>query len=120
MIINILQVIVGLGLLNVWLIRANWETPYRGGNSKNLKQEFATYGLPVWFYYLVGFLKISSALALIVGLWYQQIVLPASAVVLLLMLGAVSMHFKVGDSISKSIPASLMLIFSIVLVYNNI
>ena len=26
----ILQVFVGLGILNVWLIRANWSTGYRG------------------------------------------------------------------------------------------
>ena len=116
MISNILQLIVGLGLLNVWLIRSNLETNYRGGEAKNLKDEFATYGLPSWFYYLIGFLKITSGLALVIGLWVPQIVLPASIVIVFLMLGAVGMHIKVGDKLQKYLPASAMLIMSLFLV----
>ena len=50
---QIAQVIVGLGLLNVWLVRFNKSTEYRGGAAANMREEFATYGLPVWFCYLV-------------------------------------------------------------------
>ena len=32
---SILQVIVGLGLLNVWLLRRQSSTAYRGGDAKN-------------------------------------------------------------------------------------
>lgn len=115
MISNILQLVVGLGLLNVWLLRANLETNYRGGEAKNLKDEFATYGLPTWFYYLVGFLKIFSALALILGVWIKSLVPLASLIVVFLMLGAVGMHFKVGDSFKKCLPASAMLAMSLLI-----
>ncbi len=45
-IIAVLHVIVAVGLLNVWLLRYNKDTSYRGGSAKNLKDEFAAYGLP--------------------------------------------------------------------------
>jgi uncharacterized membrane protein YphA (DoxX/SURF4 family) len=108
----VLQVIVGLGLLNVWLIRSRSATSYRGGDSRSLKEEFAAYGLPEWFLYLVGALKIGSAILLLVGIWYEPVVLPAAAVVVVLMLGALAMHVKVKDPAIKSLPAFLMLVMS--------
>ncbi len=101
----IIQIIIALGLINVWLIRFNKSTLYRGGDAQNLSDEFATYGLPNWSYYLVGFLKIAAALTLFVGIWWPQVVTPASALVTALMLGALAMHAKVKDPIKKYIPA---------------
>lgn len=114
--LTLIQLIVAFGLLNVWLVRANWSTAYRGGNAKTLKEEFAVYGLPGWFCSFVGFLKISSALVLMAGLWWPSLILPSAAVIAVLMLGAVSMHAKVGDPILKTIPAALMLLMSVVVV----
>jgi uncharacterized membrane protein YphA (DoxX/SURF4 family) len=113
MIGSALQVIVGLGLLNVWLLRRQSATAYRGGDAKNLKEEFATYGLPAPMFYVVGGLKIACGVLLLVGLAYAPVVLPAAAVVAVLMLGAVVMHLKVGDPVSKYVPASLMLAMSV-------
>jgi uncharacterized membrane protein YphA (DoxX/SURF4 family) len=109
---SILQVIVGLGLLNVWLLRRGSTTAYRGGEAKNLKEEFATYGLPAPMFYIVGGLKVICGVELLVGLWYPPVVLPAAAVVVVLMLGAVAMHLKVGDGVVKYVPATLMLAMS--------
>jgi len=109
---SVLQVIVGLGLLNVWLLRRSSATGYRGGQAKNLKEEFATYGLPPAAYYVVGALKIMAGVALLVGLAYPPEVLPAAAIVAVLMVGAVAMHLKVGDPVKKYVPASLMLAMS--------
>ena len=107
---SILQVIVGLGLLNVWLVRARSATAYRGGDSQDLKAEFAAYGLPPAVFYAVGALKITSGILLIAGLWFGQVVLPAASVVAVLMVGALLMHAKVGDPPIKSLPALLMLL----------
>ena len=104
-----LQTVVALGLLNVWLLRANSPTNYRGGEARSLEEEFATYGLPRWFYYVVGALKLGSAVVLLVGLWVPEVVVPAAAVVVALMLGALAMHVKVKDPVIKSLPAFLML-----------
>lgn len=108
----ILQLIIALGLLNVWIVRFNMASDYRGGEAKNLVQEFAVYGLSKGFCYLIGFIKVSSAIALLLGFWYPQLVLPAASVILILMLGALAMHFKVRDPVKKSIPASAMLLLS--------
>ena len=109
---NIFQVIVGLGLLNVWLVRASSATSYRGGNAQNLKDEFATYGLPSAVFYLVGGLKVLAGVLLLAGLAYAPVVAPAAGVVAVLMAGALAMHVKVGDPPSKSVPATLMLLMS--------
>ena len=108
----ILQAIVGLGLLNVWLLRRQSATAYRGGEAKNLKDEFAAYGLPAPMFYIVGGLKIICGVLLLVGLAYPPVVLPAAAVVAVLMMGAVAMHLKVRDPVSKFVPAALMLAMS--------
>lgn len=109
----ILQAIVGLGLLNVWLLRRQSATAYRGGEAKNLKDEFAAYGLPAPMFYIVGGLKIICGLLLLVGFAYPPVVLPAAAVVAVLMMGAVAMHLKVRDPVSKFVPAALMLAMSV-------
>ena len=111
-----LQLILALGLLNVWLLRASSSTSYRGGESSSLKEEFRAYGLPDWSFYAVGALKIGSALALLAGLWLPQLVIPAASVIAVLMLGALAMHLKVKDDPIKFVPAFLMLVMSVSLI----
>lgn len=118
--LKIIQIIMSLGLLNVWILRFSKITPYRGGNSKSLKDEFSAYGLPSWFCYFIGFLKIGSALVLIAGLWFSKLVLPAAILVNLLMLGAILMHFKIRDPLIKSLPAFMMLVLSLIICVNLI
>lgn len=109
---TILQIAVALGLLNVWLVRRGSATSYRGGDAQTLKEEFAAYGLSPTLFYVVGALKIGSAISLIAGIWNERLILPAAAVVALLMVGALVMHVKVKDPPIKSLPALLMLIMS--------
>lgn len=109
---SILQVVVGLGLLNVWLVRAGSSTSYRGGDATSLREEFHVYGLPDVMFWLVGILKVGAGLALLVGLWVPALVQPAAAVVAVLMVGALAMHVKVGDPLLRSVPAFLMLLMS--------
>lgn len=108
-----LQLFVAFGLLNVWIIRRNQETPYRGSSGSSLKDEFTAYGLPLWSFYVIGFIKISSALLLLLGLWKPFLVFPAAFVVSIMMVGAIGMHIKVRDPLTKSLPALIMLFCSI-------
>ena len=110
---KLLQIVVAFGLLNVWLIRSNKQTAFRGANASSLKDEFIAYGLPVWYYYTIGFIKILSALLLLLGLWFPALVLPTACIVTVLMLGAITMHLKVGDPFKKAIPALIMLLLSL-------
>ena len=106
---TLLQLVTALGLLNVWLLRSSSATSYRGGNAQSLKEEFSAYGLPGAAFYVVGSLKVGAAIALLIGMWVPTLVQPAASLVAVLMVGAVSMHVKVGDPIVKSVPALGML-----------
>jgi len=112
----ILQVIVALGLLNVWLVRARTSTAFRGGSAQSLREEFATYGLPNWSFYAVGVLKIGSAILLIVGIWAPELIWPAAVTVAVLMIGALAMHAKAKDKLTKFLPAFLMLVMAVAIV----
>lgn len=113
---NIFQIVIALGLLNVWILRFNKETSYRGGIAKTLKEEFVEYDLPVWSCYVVGFLKIVSAILLIVGVWVPQIVLAPSILILFLMFSAVTMHLMIRDPLLKAMPALALLVMSVAIV----
>jgi len=108
--LNALEIIVGLGILNVWLIRSGKATAYRGGNAKNLREEFATYGLPAWSFFVIGVLKVTLALALLLAVWKHQLAQPAAIGLGALMLGAFVMHLKVKDPFSKAVPS--LVVFS--------
>lgn len=116
-ILTILQAVVGLGLLNVWLLRAGSATAYRGGEATTLKEEFRAYGLPVFMFYLVGALKVGSGLILIIGIWVDMPLRLAAGIVAALMVGALAMHMKVGDPLKKSLPAATMLVLCAGILY---
>ena len=83
-----------------------------GGVAKNMREEFAVYGLPEWFMKLVGFFKLLLATMLIAGIWLPVLTKPAALGMVILMLGAVLMHFKVKDPLKKSLPAFTLLTLS--------
>ena len=113
--IMILQLIIAIGLINVWLFRFNKATEYRGGDAKTMKEEFIAYGLPVWLMYFVGAMKISIALMLIISFWVEQLLIYNLVALAALMIAAVLMHVKVKDPIKKSYPA-LSILFMIALI----
>ena len=112
----ILQLIVGLGILNVWLLRFNKKTAFRGGNAGSMKEEFKAYGLPESLIYVVGFIKISLTVLLIAGIWMESLVDPAAIGMAAMMLGAIIMHLKIRDSFKQTLPAlSLLIICGIII-----
>ena len=111
------QVIIALGIYNVWLIRPRKPSRWRGGAAGSLSEEFEIYGLPPWAKGLVGALKILFATILVVGIWYPPIVKPAAEGMTIMMAGAVSMHLKVEDPLKRAAPACALLILSLFLVF---
>ena len=112
--ILVIQVIIALGIFNVWLLRFGKPTGWRGGEAKNMREEFEVYGLPGWFMGLIGFLKLLLAVLLVVGIWVPGVTRPAAVGMAVLMLGAISMHFKVKDPMMRSLPAFTMLVLSVI------
>lgn len=110
-----LKLIVGLSILNVWLVRSKKSTPWRGGDAKDIVEEFKAYGLPVWFMWTIGTLKVALAVLLLASIFYAQVEPIAAFGIAFLMLGAVSMHIKIGDPLKKSFPAFTFLVLSLVI-----
>ncbi len=108
--IVIIQVVIALGLFNVWILRYRKPTGWRGGSAMNMTEEFEAYGLPDWLAGVIGFLKLLLAALLIAGIWFPFVTKPAAAGLVVLMLGAIAMHLKIKDPIKKSVPAFVMLV----------
>jgi len=109
-IIIAMQVIVGLSILNVWLIQNKKATKWRGGNACTIVEEFEVYGLPAWSCYVIGGLKVILAILLIASIWYPLLKEPSALGLALLLLGSVFMHYKIKDPLYKSFPAFLFLV----------
>jgi hypothetical protein len=93
----LIQLVIAFGIFNVWIVRVNKATAWRGGNATTMAEEFRVYGLSDSMRSIVGALKLSSAALVVIGV---------------LMLAAVYMHFKVADPVRKSIPAFTMFMLS--------
>lgn len=117
LVIVILKIIIALGLLNVWVLRFNKISKWRGGESKNMQEEFKAYGLPLWLMYLVGSLKVISALLLIISIEFPINDTLILYLICFMMLGAVFMHIRIRDSYMKSIPAFLLLVITLILIF---
>lgn len=110
-----LKLIVGLSILNVWLIRSKKSTDWRGGDANNIAEEFKNYGLPIYFMYVVGSAKVTLALLLIASIYYTQFEAIAAYGIAFLMFGAVSMHIKIKDPLKKSLPAFTFMVLSLLI-----
>lgn len=124
--LNIIQIIIkigiGLSILNVWLVNRDKDTPWRAKNANSMQEEFAIYGLSKNMMIIVGTLKCLCAVLLLISIFYPSNVFPSvewigAAGIALLMAGAISMHFKVGDPLKKSLPAAIFLVLSIALLF---
>lgn len=113
---SIIILIISGTILNVWLLRLSKPTPFRGGDANTLLDEFTVYGLGETVFYVVGFVKVITAVFLLIGLFYKKTIVPAAAIIAFIMLVAVFMHYRVQDSFTKHLPALLMLILSIALI----
>ena len=123
-IINTIKLITALGIFNVWMLRYNKATEFRGGRAKNLKEEFEIYGLKLWVMYIIGSIKISISILFIISCFSGDTNILdlanfyGSAIMSLIMIGAILMHLKVNDSFKKSMPAITMLsMYSIIFLH---
>jgi len=111
-----LKLIVGLSLLNVWLLKSNKPSIWRPGNAQNIFEEFEVYGLSKSFCYFIGFLKVTLSLLLITSIWFEKLQNPAAIGLAVLLSGSIVMHLKVKDPIKKSFPAALFLVMCLTIV----
>lgn len=115
----IAQVVIALGIFNVWLVRRDRPTPYRPDGAENMAEEFRRYGLPDWVRTAVGITKVSLAALLLVGILFTPVAVGAATLMALLMVSAVAAHIRVGDPLVKAMPAFLMLTLSAIVVLGH-
>ena len=106
------QTAAAVWILNVWFNRFNKDTGYRGGDAKNMKEEFEVYGLSEPTMYAVGAAKVTLAGLMLAGHAEPRLVRPASAGLAMFMAGAVAMHVKAGDPVKRYVPALSVLSLS--------
>ena len=112
-----LMAFVSITLLNVWLLRFQKSTSYRGGDATDMLSEFAAYGLSDTILYIVGATKVTAAILLLLGLRYSKLVKVTTYTIAALMIGAIYFHFSIQDEWIKSFPAALLLLSSILILY---
>ncbi|MSO87693.1 MAG: DoxX family protein [Acidimicrobiia bacterium] len=99
------QTAAALWILDVWFVRFNKDTGYRGGEATNMKEEFEVYGLSETQMYAVGAAKVGLATAMLVGHASPRLTRPASLGLATFMVGAIGMHMKAGDPMKQYLPA---------------
>ena len=104
-----LTLIVSVGLLNVWVLRRDKPTAYRGQAAQTLREEFAVYGLPAWVFPVIGVTKVVLAMTLLLSLWWPVLAQPAAMALGLIIVVAFAMHLKVKDAAIKSAPSLAVL-----------
>ena len=116
-IIIALKLIVGLSILNVWLIQPNKPSKWRGGDATTITEEFSVYGLSKTFYYIVFAVKVGLAILLLVSIKYDVFSLYSSIGLAALLGGSIAMHLKVKDALFKSFPAFLFMVINLIIAY---
>ena len=119
-IIIALKIIVGISIINVWLIQPNKPSKWRGGDATTIIEEFNVYGLSKTFYNIIFVVKVGLAVLLLVSIKYDFLTLYSSLGLATLLLGSIAMHFKVKDALFKSFPAFLFMVLNLVIAYLSV
>ncbi|MEK9614480.1 MAG: DoxX family protein [Flavobacteriaceae bacterium] len=117
---RILMISVSFTILNVWLLRFNKSTIFRGGNASDMLSEFHAYGLSEGMLYTVGTIKVLLAILLLLGIVYSKLVKPSILAISILMISAIYFHISISDEIIKSVPALIILIFSLTIYFMDV
>lgn len=100
-----LQIIVALTILNVWFFRASKQTKFRGASARSLSEEFEKYGLSKRAFMITSVIKPMLAVSLLIAIFFPFLTKPASLALAFFMLGALYMHFRVRDDLTRYLPA---------------
>lgn len=103
-----LQVLVAASVFFVWVVRY-----------ANIVQEFKQYGLPDWLRDLVGILKMTCSLMLLIGIERGPFAVAGGIGIALLMAAAFVTHLWVRNPLLKMLPSLTLLIFSVVIAWIN-
>ena len=103
-----LQALVAASVFFVWVVRY-----------ANIIQEFKQYGLPDWLRDLVGILKMTFSLMLLIGIERSPFAVAGGMGIAALMGAAFVTHLRVKNPVFKMLPSLTLLVFSVVIAWIN-
>jgi uncharacterized membrane protein YphA (DoxX/SURF4 family) len=103
-----LQALVAVSIFFVWVVRY-----------ENIVEEFKHYRLPEWMRDLVGILKLTLALLLVLGVSNPRYAVIGGVGIAVLMLGAFVTHHRVKSPIVKRLPCLGLLVVACVIAWAN-
>ena len=103
-----LQALVAASIFFVWVVRYD-----------NIIQEFKQYGLPDWLRDLVGILKLTFALLLLLGIQRASLAMIGSLGIAGLMGCAFAIHLRVKNPVFKMLPSLTLLALSLIIAVIN-
>ncbi|MEO6784894.1 MAG: DoxX family protein [Chthoniobacteraceae bacterium] len=103
-----LQALVAASIFFVWVVRYD-----------NIIQEFKQYHLPDWLRDLVGILKLTLSLMLLIGIERKQFAIAGGAGIAALMACALVVHLRVRNPLRKMIPCLSLLGIALVIASIN-
>jgi len=102
----VLQALVAASIFFVWVVRYD-----------NIIHEFKQYGLPDWLRDLVGILKLTFALLLLLGIQRTSLAMIGSLGIAGLMGCAFVMHLRVKNPVFKMLPSLTLLALSLIIAF---
>jgi uncharacterized membrane protein YphA (DoxX/SURF4 family) len=103
-----LQALVAASVFFVWVVRY-----------ANIIQEFKQYGLPDWLRDLVGILKMTFSLMLLIGIERRPFAVAGGIGIAVLMGAAFVTHLRVKNPVFKMLPSLTLLVFAVVIAWIN-
>ena len=103
-----LQTLVAASVFFVWVVRY-----------ENIVQEFKQYGLPGWLRDLVGILKMTFALMLLIGMQRGLFAVVGGIGIAILMGAAFVTHLRIKNPVFKMLPSLALLVLSVVIALIN-
>ena len=104
----VLQALVAASIFFVWVVRYD-----------NIIQEFRQYGLPDWLRDLVGILKLTFALLLLLATPRPSLAMIGSLGIAGLMGCAFAIHLRVKNPVFKMLPSLIMLVLALIIAVVN-
>ena len=98
------QIVIAISVINVWVFRFD-----------NIVKEFKQYGLSDTLRNIVGAFKISLSTLLVVGIFYEDVILVSSLSMAFLMICAQIAHIKVRNPLMKYVPSFILLLLSLLI-----
>lgn len=103
-----LQALVAASIFFVWVVRY-----------ANIVQEFKQYQYPDWLRDLVGILKMTFSLMLIIGIERKPFAVAGGIGIAVLMAAAFVTHLRVKNPVFKMLPSLTLLVFSAIIATIN-